>query len=274
VDELEVRVEPVETSPVPSGVSFDGGAQGVLAVAEIVPAAHTLPAAHTVPAVPAADTTRETAPAVAVTPAAALEHAGPAAGLDNGSRPSLPTPERAESAPEPELAPVEAKPPPAPKADVAAKAEPARPARSARSVQGEADTRSSTPVTAHPDVYTAAELAGQVGCAVALITELVQYGILSTGANVGGVAYFDPPSLALARIGARFSELGVEPRHLRTWRNAAEREAGLFEQLVMPLLRQRNPQARQQAVDRLDELTRLGGDLRAGLISEAIRQIR
>jgi hypothetical protein len=112
-----------------------------------------------------------------------------------------------------------------------------------------------------------------VGCPAQLIEDLVQYGILVAGAHVGGTAYFDPASLPLARIGARFSELGVEPRHLRTWRNAAEREAGLFEQLVMPLLRQRNPQARNQAAERLDELTRLGGDLRAGLIAEAVRQI-
>jgi DNA-binding transcriptional MerR regulator len=174
--------------------------------------------------------------------------------------------------PEPEVVTApEPDPEPVPRANVAARSGP----NSRSQLQAEVDARRpGAAQTAHPDVYTAAELAGTVGCAVALINELVQYGILSTGANVGGVAYFDPPSLALARIGARFSELGVEPRHLRTWRNAAEREAGLFEQLVMPLLRQRNPQARQQAVERLDELTLLGADLRAGLISEAVRQIR
>ncbi len=126
----------------------------------------------------------------------------------------------------------------------------------------------------HPDVYTGTELAAHVGCPVQLISDLEQYGILSAGTSVGGVAYFDPEAVALARIGARFAELGVEPRHLRTWRNAADREAGLFEQLVMPLLRQRNPQARHQVAERLEELTRLGGELRDGLITEAVRQIR
>ena len=52
---------------------------------------------------------------------------------------------------------------------------------------------------------------------------------------------------------------GVEARHLRMYKVAAEREAGVFEQLVMPLLKQRNPAARAQATDRLDELAVLGG---------------
>ena len=34
---------------------------------------------------------------------------------------------------------------------------------------------------------------------------------------------------------------GVEARHLRMYKVAAEREAGVFEQFVMPLLKQRNP---------------------------------
>jgi DNA-binding transcriptional MerR regulator len=127
---------------------------------------------------------------------------------------------------------------------------------------------------AQPDVYTVSELAEAVGCTSQLIRDLQQYGILVAGASVGGTPYFDPDAVGVARIGARFAELGVEPRHLRTWRNAADREASLFEQLVMPLLRQRNPQARRQAADRLDELATLGAELRAGLIAEAVRSIR
>ena len=53
--------------------------------------------------------------------------------------------------------------------------------------------------------------------------------------------------------------MGVEGRHLRAWRQAAEREASLFEQMILPLLRQRNPQARQQAVATLTTLSALGG---------------
>ena len=38
----------------------------------------------------------------------------------------------------------------------------------------------------------------------------------------------------------------------------AEKEVALFEQLVLPLLRQRNPQARHHAAETLAELAELG----------------
>ena len=46
---------------------------------------------------------------------------------------------------------------------------------------------------------------------------------------------------------AAFLRYGIEPRHVRLYRNAAEREAAVFEQVIMPLVKQRNPQARAQA---------------------------
>jgi uncharacterized protein (DUF2336 family) len=66
----------------------------------------------------------------------------------------------------------------------------------------------------------------------------------------------------------------VEARHLRAWRNAADREAGIFEQVIVPLLRQRNPEARRQAAATLAELASLGADLRKALVDQALRQIR
>ena len=51
-----------------------------------------------------------------------------------------------------------------------------------------------------------------------------------------------------------------------------EREVGLYEQLVMPLLRQRNPQARAEATRQLDELNTLGAKLRNALLRAAVHQ--
>jgi hypothetical protein len=64
---------------------------------------------------------------------------------------------------------------------------------------------------------------------------------------------------------------GIEARHLRAWRQSAEREAALFEQLVLPLIRQRNPQSRQQASALLTELARQGGDLRSAILNAALQ---
>jgi DNA-binding transcriptional MerR regulator len=122
--------------------------------------------------------------------------------------------------------------------------------------------------------YTAEELAAAVGATPQLVDELAQYGLLRAEARTGGVHYYGDDALAVAHTASRFAEHGVEPRHLRAWRNAADREAGLFEQLVMPLLRQRNPQAREQAIEDLEELEELGGELRAALVHQALRDVR
>jgi hypothetical protein len=52
---------------------------------------------------------------------------------------------------------------------------------------------------------------------------------------------------------------------------AAEREASFFEQVVLPLLKQRNPAARRQAVENLGELAALGDSLRAAMLRGALK---
>ncbi len=122
--------------------------------------------------------------------------------------------------------------------------------------------------------YSADELATAAGATAELVAELKQFGLVSPHAVVAGTPYFDEGALSVTRAAAQFAGYGVEVRHLRAWRNAADREAGLFEQIVLPLLRQRNPQARLQAAETLSDLARLGGDLRSALLDQAIRDIR
>ena len=129
-------------------------------------------------------------------------------------------------------------------------------------------------VTDEPDTYTAEELAGTVGAEATLVAELKQYGLIAPHAVVAGIPYYDDSALAVARAAADLGRHGVEVRHLRIWRNAADREADLFQQVVLPLLRQRNPQARRQAFDTLAELAAAGADLRAALVERALREIR
>ena len=64
---------------------------------------------------------------------------------------------------------------------------------------------------------------------------------------------------------------GVEARHLRMYKMAAEREAGFFEQVVMPLLKQRNPDARQAGARDSWASCRLGQSLRAALLRHSLR---
>jgi DNA-binding transcriptional MerR regulator len=75
------------------------------------------------------------------------------------------------------------------------------------------------------------------------LEQLEQFGLLSKRA--GG--RYDGDALAVATCAAEMARYGIEPRHLRAYRNAADREIGLFEQVVTPLIRQRNPEARGRA---------------------------
>jgi DNA-binding transcriptional MerR regulator len=117
---------------------------------------------------------------------------------------------------------------------------------------------------------TLEELAAASGMGVADVTQLESFGLIS-GRLVGGVAYYDEDALMVARMAAGFAVFGVEARHLRLHKNAADREAGFIEQIVLPLLKQRNPEARQRAYDTVEELTRLGLGLRTTLLRSALR---
>ena len=117
---------------------------------------------------------------------------------------------------------------------------------------------------------TLEELSTACGLSAAELGELERYGLLS-GRPVGGTIYFDEEALIVANLAAGFMRFGDEARHLRMYKTAAEREAGFFEQLVMPMLKQRNPRARRQAVDTLVELGKLGQGLRAAMLRMALK---
>ncbi|MGH9103111.1 MAG: hypothetical protein ACRDYD_09065 [Acidimicrobiales bacterium] len=120
---------------------------------------------------------------------------------------------------------------------------------------------------------TREELSRASGLSEEAVEELERFGLLS-GQNVVGTVYYDQEALVVAGLAAGFRRYGLEARHLRAYRNLADREASLFEQVVVPLLKQRNPQARAQAADALIELTRLGTGLRSSLLARVLRSLQ
>jgi DNA-binding transcriptional MerR regulator len=114
-------------------------------------------------------------------------------------------------------------------------------------------------------------LATGVSGANLTFAELARYGIL-VGRSVGGTDYYDEDALVVANLAAGFMKYGVEARHLRMYRNAGEREASFFEQVVMPMLKQRNPAAHTQAIETLGELARLGQAFRAAMLRQALHE--
>jgi len=118
-------------------------------------------------------------------------------------------------------------------------------------------------------LLSADELCAMSGLDRAQLADLQSYGVVATSRDDGP---FDDDDVEIATVCKRLLEAGLEARHLRGWRVAADREVGLLEQLIQPLLRQRNPQARAEAVGTLAELEAVGGRLRAAMVRASLRQ--
>jgi len=114
------------------------------------------------------------------------------------------------------------------------------------------------------------ELCNASGLSVTEVAALEGFGLIEA-ITVAGTLYYDEECLTVAKLVSDFARYGIEPRHLRLYRNAVDRELGLVEQIITPLLRQRNPEARQRAVDAAADLNRLGQQLRGALLRKGVR---
>jgi DNA-binding transcriptional MerR regulator len=81
---------------------------------------------------------------------------------------------------------------------------------------------------------------------------------------------YDAEAATVAALVAELGRFGIEPRHLRVMKAAADREAGLVDQVVAPLKRHRNPQTRAHAEARTKELAALTVKLHAALVKTAL----
>jgi DNA-binding transcriptional MerR regulator len=138
--------------------------------------------------------------------------------------------------------------------------------RRARGRQGEVTSAVVTGAS-----LTADELCAACGLSEVELAALQGFGLVES-INVAGIATFDEDALIVAQLAAQFRKFGIEPRHLRLYRNAVDREMGLIEQVIIPLLRQRNPESRQRAVEAADELGVLGQSMRSALVRAALRR--
>jgi DNA-binding transcriptional MerR regulator len=116
--------------------------------------------------------------------------------------------------------------------------------------------------------YSAQEIESATGASQALVRALGEYGLI--GGDEGG---YDDTDREVVQTALELSGYGVEPRHLRIFRVAAEREAGLMEQLVAVGLRSRNPDRRREAIDQLESLAALASHMRHLMLISELRRI-
>lgn len=119
-------------------------------------------------------------------------------------------------------------------------------------------------------LVTRHELASMAGVTTAELASLEEYGIVQRRPGMG--EHYGDEAVEIAAAAVAMLRDGVDARHLRAWRTSVEREAGLFEQLIMPLMRHRNPQTRGQANTRLQELDAHSVKLRNALMRAALRR--
>ena len=105
-----------------------------------------------------------------------------------------------------------------------------------------------------------------------LARELEEYGLLHSRRS-GSDKLYPAGDVDVAVACEKLSRFGISARHLRTFRTAADREAGLLQQLVAPSLRSRNPERREAAVQQLQTLAELAQELSQLLFWRDLRHL-
>jgi DNA-binding transcriptional MerR regulator len=119
--------------------------------------------------------------------------------------------------------------------------------------------------------FTREELCRAAGATVEQLLELESFGLISARGSGERGAWYGGDDLVLLRIARELADYGLEARHLRMYKLFAEREAALFEQVVAPLVRQRNPEARARARRTIEALAQLGSRMRELALRAAVR---
>jgi hypothetical protein len=113
------------------------------------------------------------------------------------------------------------------------------------------------------------ELSERSGLGESDLSDLERYGLLPAA----GAGEYGGEALTVARIAAHLAEYGIEARHLRPYRTAADREVGLFAQLVPTLARHDGLAGRAQAMETVHELAALCAQLHGALVRQGLRQV-
>ena len=111
------------------------------------------------------------------------------------------------------------------------------------------------------------DLIGRAGVDEGFLKALINAGLVVPGAS----GYFDEDAVAVATTAKAICDLGLEVRHLRAFKMAAEREAALVAQIAGPVAKGREPGARDRAQELVRELAVLAVTLHTRLVKTCVR---
>ena len=113
------------------------------------------------------------------------------------------------------------------------------------------------------------ELLANSGITEEQLVELESYGLIQIKGR-----HYDGDALTVAKVVAEIASFGIEGRHLRAFKTAADREVGLVEQVITPLLRQKNPESKARAQEVSREIASLSVRLHAALVRSGLNRAR
>jgi DNA-binding transcriptional MerR regulator len=119
--------------------------------------------------------------------------------------------------------------------------------------------------------YSKEALADAADLDVDRIAELERYGLIGGRVSAEG-RYYTDEDLKICRIAKAMMRHGLEARHLRMYKVFVDKEAALFQQLVEPMMKQKNPEAQKIARSTLGELAALARELNHELLRRQLRQ--
>ena len=114
-----------------------------------------------------------------------------------------------------------------------------------------------------------AELVKAAGLSEPQLKELEEFSLVGPGET----GNYDENDLLVAKAARRFFEYGVQARHLKMYRQFAEREAAFFEQIVTPVARRKDPQGQADAARSLGELAGLASQMREAALRASLREL-
>lgn len=104
-----------------------------------------------------------------------------------------------------------------------------------------------------------------------LLADLETFGLVRTRT---GSKHYDSDALQVAKVAGELAAFGIEPRHLRAFKTAADREVGLVEQVVRPIRGSREDGAEGRAAQAIDEIAGLSLRLHSTLVRTGLRSLR
>ena len=116
------------------------------------------------------------------------------------------------------------------------------------------------------------ELCERASVTAAFARELEEYGLIEARL-VGGDRIYAEADAEVAAVCGKLARFGIDARHLRTFRTAADRQTGLLSAIVAPALRSRSPERRQGGMEDLQLLAEQAQELSQLLFWRSLRGV-